>query len=279
MKPSRSLLLLATALIATLGVLTSSCDDDEAEATTIPSVTVTAREYSFDAPDTIPGGRVAIDFRNQGQEEHHAQFLKLNEGVTPEQFVAALPHGEDVVLSLTTIASGPGATSPGGDSEIILDLTEGSYMMLCFIPSDDGVPHLAKGMLRPFQVSGGATAAQPLDLDGEVVLGDFSIAMPEVDAGEQTFRVTNNGPQPHEVVVLKLTEGATSADVQAFVQGQAEPPSSVSLGGTTGIAPGERAWVRFDMTPGAYVAICFIPDPTTGKSHFQLGMVSTFTVD
>ncbi len=279
MKSPRYLLLIATAVIATVGVLTSSCDDDEAEATTIPSVTVTAREYSFDAPDTIPGGRVAIDFQNQGQEEHHAQFLKLNEGVTPEQFVAALPQGEDVVLSLTTIAGGPGATSPGGDSEIILDLTEGSYMMLCFIPSDDGVPHLAKGMLRPFQVSGGATAAQPLDLDGEVVLSDFSIAMPDIDAGEQTLRVTNNGPQPHEVVLLKLTEGATLADVQAFMQGQAGPPSSVSLGGTAGIAPGERAWVRFDMTPGAYVAICFIPDPATGKAHFQLGMASTFTVD
>jgi hypothetical protein len=134
-------------------------------------------------------------------------------------------------------------------------------------------------MIRPFQVSGGAPAAQPLDLDGEIVLSDFSIAMPEVEAGEQTFRVTNNGPLPHEVVLMKLTEGATVADVEAFLQGQAGPPSSVLLGGTTGIAPGGRAWVRFDVKPGTYVAICFIPDPPSGKSHYELGMVSTFTVD
>ncbi|MGD9890030.1 MAG: hypothetical protein AB7U18_01875 [Dehalococcoidia bacterium] len=279
MKSPRYLLLLVTVAIVLAGVLASGCDDDEAEATTLPSATITARDYSFDAPDTIAGGRVAFNFQNEGQEEHHAQFVRLNDGVTVEQLVAALPQGEEVLLSMTTIASGPGATDPGGESEIILDLTEGSYLMLCFIASEDGVPHLAKGMLRPFQVSGGAAEASPLDLDGEVVLSDFSIAMPEVEAGEQIFRVTNNGPLPHEVVLMKLVEGSTLADVQAFVQGAAGPPPSIFLGGTSGIAPDGRAWVRFDMTPGTYVAICFIPDPPSGKSHIQLGILYTFTVD
>jgi hypothetical protein len=271
--------LLATVAIAIAGVAATACDDDETKATSLPTATITAHDYSYESPDTIPGGRVAINFKNEGQEGHHAQFLRLNDGVTAEQLVAALPQGEEVLLSMTTIAGGPGATDPGLESEIILDLSEGSYLMLCFITSEDGVPHLAKGMLQPFQVSGNTTDAQPLELDGEVVLSDFSITMPEVEAGEQTLRVTNNGPLPHEVVLLKLTEGATAADVQAFLQGQAGPPASVSLGGTTGIAPGGRAWVRFDATPGTYVAICFIPDPPSGRSHYELGMVSTFTVD
>jgi hypothetical protein len=278
MKSSRHVLILATVAVAMFGVLATGCDD-ETKVATLPGATITARDYSFEAPDTIPGGRVAISFQNEGQEGHHAQFVRLNDGVTAEQLLGALPQGEEVLLSMTTIASGSGATDPGVESEIILNLTEGSYLMLCFISSEDGVPHLAKGMLRPFQVRGGAAAAQPLDLDGEVVLSDFSIAMPEMEEGERTFRVTNNGPLPHEVVLMKLTEGATVADVQAFVQGQAGPPPNVSLGGTTGIAPGGRAWFRFDMTPGTYVAICFIPDPPSGRSHFEVGMLSTFTVD
>jgi hypothetical protein len=279
MKPSRFPPLLAATVVVLACVLASGCDDDKAKAQTLPSATITAQEYSFDAPDTITGSRVAIDFKNQGQEDHHAQFVRLNDGVTAEQLLAALPQGEEALPTMTTIASGPGATSPGEESEIILDLTEGSYLMLCFITSEDGVPHLAKGMLRPFQVSGGTADPQPLDLDGEVVLSDFSIVMPPIESGERTFRVTNNGPLPHEVVLMKLTEGATFADVEAFVQGRAAPPPSVLLGGTTGIAPGGRAWVRFDAKPGTYVAICFIPDPPSGRSHYELGMVSTFTVD
>lgn len=32
------------------------------------------------------------------------------------------------------------------------------------------------------------------------------------------------------------------------------------------------------MEQGNYVAICFIPDPATGRPHFLLGMAQQFTV-
>jgi hypothetical protein len=36
---------------------------------------------------------------------------------------------------------------------VTLNLEAGTYVLACFIPSPDGVPHLAKGMLMPIQVS------------------------------------------------------------------------------------------------------------------------------
>lgn len=280
--PRLLLALLTTAALAS-SLVGAACDgdgDEEAEAATaIPTVTVTARDFSFDAPETITGGRVAVQFRNEGAEDHHAQFVRLNGGVTPEQLLAALQQDESAILQMATLASGPSVTGPGITSETILDLTEGSYLMLCVIPSEDGVPHVAKGMLKPFQVTGGAQPTQPLRPDGEITLTDFSIRMPTLKAGEQTLSVTNNGPQPHEVAVIKLSDGATVADAQAFLRGEGPPPPSTSIGGAQALAQGERAWVQFDLTPGNYVAICFIPDPGTGQPHFALGMATPFTVE
>ena len=38
---------------------------------------------------------------------------------------------------------------PGGPSDVLVSLEAGQYVLLCFVTSADGVPHLAKGMMRP----------------------------------------------------------------------------------------------------------------------------------
>ena len=43
--------------------------------------------------------------------------------------------------------------------------------------------------------------------------------------------------------------------------------------------PGQTGWAHLDLTPGDYVAVCFIPSAAhEGKPHFALGMVKGFTV-
>jgi hypothetical protein len=36
--------------------------------------------------------------------------------------------------------------------------------------------------------------------------------------------------------------------------------------------------MTIDLQPGEYVAICNIPDPSSGIPHSQLGMIQPFTV-
>jgi uncharacterized cupredoxin-like copper-binding protein len=250
----------------------------QAAATSPSAVTVTARDFSLEAPDTFPAGRVAVTFRNEGQEMHHAQFVRLNDGATMDQFAAALQQGPAAAAALGTDAGGPGAVSPGKSTTITQDLTAGMYVMLCFIPGADGVPHVAKGMLHPFQVSGSAPAAAEQPSDGEVILGDFTVLMPEMKSGTNTLTVTNAGRHAHEVVFARLTNGATFADAEPFLQGQGPEPSLEAVGGTVGMAPGQRAWVTVDLPPGDYLALCFIPDTASGAPHAFLGMWATFTV-
>jgi hypothetical protein len=286
MNPNRGILIGLALLVLTVVAVTGAAlaiagDDDDSDypvAAAPPAVAITARDFALDAPEAIPAGRVAFTLRNDGQEIHHAQFLRLNDGVTPQQFAAALQRGPEEAAALGADAGGPGAVSPGKSTTIIQDLTAGTYVMLCFISGDDGVPHAAKGMVRSFEVSGDAPPSAAPTPDGEVVLGDFTILLPAMSADTTTLAVTNAGRQPHELVFARLTNGATFADAEPFLQGRAAPPPLEAVGGTVGMAPGQRLWVTLDLPPGDYLALCFVTDPASGRPHVHLGMSATFTV-
>jgi plastocyanin len=245
----------------------------------IPNISVVGRDFSFDAPDTVPSGAVSITFTNEGAEPHHGQIFRLNDGVTQEQLFAAFMESEGAALALGTLHGGPGTIGRGGRAEVVQDLPTGQYLFLCFIAGADDVPHIAKGMVKPFTVTASATPAAPPAADGEAEMFDFAFRLPEFRAGPSVVEVVNLGPQYHEMNLLKLAEGKELADVFAFFAGQVQgPPPFSGAGGMQGLEVNGAGWVKLDLTPGNYVAICNIPDPETGKSHAELGMVSVFTV-
>ncbi len=271
-----------------LGLLLEACNTAAAGtkvalAAQIPEITIKAADYSFEAPDQIEAGLVKVNLVNDGQEPHHAQIVRLNDGVTLEQFQAALQEGEAAAFPLIAFVGGPGLVDPGLSSQVTLDLTPGQYMLLCFVPSHDGTPHLAKGMVRPLEVVAGteqaeASQSQP-QADATVKLLDFSFVLPaEIKAGRQIWQIINEGQQPHEIMLIKLADGKGIADVQAFLQSPQGAPPFSQIGGFQAINPGASGWLNLDLTPGEYVAICHIPDPASGHTHSELGMVMPFTV-
>ena len=70
---------LATFLVGSLIALLASaaCGGEEPS---IPIVGVTAADFSFSLPDTIAGGLVRFQLTNSGQDSHHMQVVKLNQG-------------------------------------------------------------------------------------------------------------------------------------------------------------------------------------------------------
>ena len=42
---------------------------------------------------------------------------------------------------------------------------------------------------------------------------------------------------------------------------------------------GVTAWYTADLTPGTYLAVCFIPDPVNGIPHVMLGMTQIVEVE
>jgi uncharacterized cupredoxin-like copper-binding protein len=219
---------------------------------------------------------------NSGQEPHHVQFLRLNDDVTVEQFQEALKQGEGPALAMTKQIGGVGAIAPTGSAQAVLNLTAGNYVLICFVPSpSDNVPHLAKGMIKTLTVqeASGASASEP-SADLTVRLKDFAFDMPEtVPAGSMIIKVVNDGPEPHELNILRLADGKTLEDVAKFLNAPDGPPPFMPVGGINGLDVGLSGYIEFDFQPGTYVAICNIPSPKAeGHPHFTLGMMKEFTV-
>lgn len=244
------------------------------------NVMIRTLDFAFDAPAQIEAGITSFTMRNDGQEPHHAQLARLQDGKTIDDLVAALQSGnEGAIFALLEFTGGPGVAAPGTQvAAVTMDLRVGAYVWMCFIASPDGAPHFAKGMLKPMQVVA-ATGQAPVapTTDGTVVLQDFRFEMPAtVNAGMQTWKISNAGPQPHEIALVRLNPGKTLAD--ALAPGGSGPPPYTSLGGMQALSAGNSGWVTLDLQPATYVAICFIPDPASSKTHAELGMVAQFTV-
>jgi uncharacterized cupredoxin-like copper-binding protein len=249
----------------------------------IPEITIDAADFSYTAPEAIDAGWVRVKLTNSGQEPHHVQFLRLSDDVTLEQFQEALKEGEGPALALVKQMGGVGAVAPTGSAQAVLNLTAGNYVILCFIPSpSDHVPHLAKGMIKTLTVQEASdAAAEEPAADLTVRLKDFAYDMPEtMNAGSMTIKVVNDGPEAHELNILRLEDGKTLEDVAKFLNTPDGPPPFVPVGGINGLDTGLSGYIEFDFQPGTYVAICNIPSSKTEghPPHFALGMMKQFTV-
>lgn len=249
----------------------------------MPSLVIEAVEYGFRTNGSIPAGMTMVQMKNLGQEDHQAQFLRLNDGVTLPQLQTLLQTDQSGVEKLATLVGGPGTVAAGSASAAMMNLIAGQYLLVCFIPSRDGIPHVAKGMALPLQVTtqSGATAPAPAT-QGMVVMKEFSFALSTstLPAGRSMVTVVNEGAQPHEFGLLRLAPGKTAADVTQYFTATTKsgPPPFLSAGGITALSPGQKGIAVLDLMPEAYAAICFLPDAASGKSHLQLGMIAGLTV-
>lgn len=121
----------------------------------LQSVDIRAVEYVFqDAPTTLKAGRVSFALTNKGVEEHEMVLFKAADGVTePLADLLALPEEEGMAkLQFTGVAFG----GPGTTSYAAVDLTPGTYFLVCFIPQgggEDGPPHFMAGMQHTITVA------------------------------------------------------------------------------------------------------------------------------
>ncbi|MDR7465545.1 MAG: hypothetical protein QN209_12780 [Armatimonadota bacterium] len=224
-------------VLLVVGMLMGGLGTVSVPAEAHPVILLQGVDYASKAPATIKAGFVALEFVNAGAEPHHAQVLRLNDGVTPTQFQEALKKGEEAALPLVSLVGGPGMVAPGRRERVSVNLTPGTYVLACFVPSHDGTPHLAKGMLSFFRVTGPAARPGSLRSAGDIVLNDFSIALPQGFTGRGIYRVLNRGAQPREVIIVRLAPGKTVQDLQAFASQQGPlsgPPSFIPAGEARG---------------------------------------------
>jgi hypothetical protein len=258
-------------------------------------VRITASDFAFELSDTLRAGRTEIQLVSQGQELHHAQIVRLDGGRTMADLFAAIKAGGPPPAWAHEVG-GPNAPVPGGTSVAVVNLTPGSYVLLCMIPSPDGTPHVMKGMSKAFTVvpaaqmpvvtpvarrTGGASAAPMITRDADVTmtLDDYGFRMSKpLTRGRRVVRVRNAAAQPHEVFIAQLAPGKTTADALAWIEKMQGPPPLKPMGGTVNLAKGTHNDILLDLEPGEYGLFCFVPDAKDGKPHFVHGMVQQISV-
>jgi hypothetical protein len=248
----------------------------------LPRITTVAKDFSFDIPETLPAGLVAITMNNVGTKPHQAILARLNQGVTSDQVLRAAVKSPSEALALLTSVGGPGTIDSNQSTEVILNLSPGQYVVICFVFGQDHIYHTTKGMIKFFQVtepSNLGQVSQPV-AQGKVIFKDYSFVLPDSlkAAGPILLNVTNEGAEPHQITFLKLAPGKTVLDAINYFDKQAGPAPFERAGGMSTLSTGQSAWAKLDLKPGNYAALCFVPGRATKLPHFKMGMVGSFTV-
>lgn len=155
---------------------------------------------------------------------------------------------------------------PGQSQSLTVDvLEEGSYVLLCFLPTEgEGVPHLAKGMVSGFEVGKGESRAKAPEADATITLGDEvePAGVPtDLAAGEHTFKVTASGSKGKDFAIANLKEGEPFEAFDKFFESEFEKEGGPSKGAaqkapgtiyasTLEIEPGQSIWVTVNIPSG-----------------------------
>lgn len=103
-----------------------------------------------------------------------------------------------------------------------------------------------------------------------------------VNSGLTYFGFRNNGKVRHEMSLLRLEPGVSTAAVVENFQGGGKGRGAFYK--TVGIliepAGGSTiGWLAMDLKPGeTYMVFCTLRDKPDAEEHFRLGMYSAFTV-
>jgi hypothetical protein len=113
-------------------------------------VTIAKNRYEL-APKDVTGDAVEFQVSNTDATVHELLVLKLDKDVSTDTLLTTpgpdLPEGVTFIGQATIPTSGEG-------SLLLADLDPGTYTIVCLLPNEEGLPHLADGMVTTFEVKG-----------------------------------------------------------------------------------------------------------------------------
>lgn len=114
---------------------------------------VVARDYAFEVSG-LRAGRMEVEFRNTGDEPHHAYFAPLRAGATLDDVRKALSGQSSGPLPVDFERARETVIIEGGDEQTTeLRLDSNRYALLCVVSDRaGGPPHTEKGMLAEVTV-------------------------------------------------------------------------------------------------------------------------------
>jgi len=255
-----------------------------------PELRVRVTDEGIEAPAEVPAGRYLYTTENATTTPVElgtlaAGLMPLPPGMTLEE-LNAVRTDETATYYYEVDWAGEPIPLRGQTASAIVDLTPGDWAIVLAEPF---APQPAVGLTVTEGIDP-ASASEP-SANATVTMRDFVFeGIPDhLAAGQQIWKITNAGEQVHILFLLQYPEALSLEEAGRLFSlppGATPPPDLdvdpsliVAAGGMGPLAPGGTAWGVYDLAPGAYLAICFVPDPETGVPHFALGMTRVFVVE
>jgi hypothetical protein len=236
-------------LLAATAFLLTACGGNEAKTN---AVELRGDEYAYVIPETIEGGWTTLEFANTGSEWHEFALAKLEDGRTiadVRRYLADPKSQQQPPPAWVQIRAGIPTLEAGEQAALTQRLEPGRYVLLCFLPAADGKTHIEHGMLREFVVEGDAEAERP-EVDATLELGTWKAA-PQLEAGERTIELRNDGDRPSSVFLTSFEPGKTEKDLTRWEEGGMKGPAPARfLGGAIDVPPRVSVYYTIDLEQG-----------------------------
>lgn len=282
--------LTAAAFASTAQAQVANAAAPAAEAPAPYVVDVVAEDYAFDAPDAIPSGWVTLRFNNTGEETHFVFLTRLPDGRTYDQYIQDVGEvfsdvweglksreiyppqagerlGEEVPEWFwgAEQMGGVGLVDAGGTAETTLKLKPGTYVMECYMKTQEGDFHGMEGMAHPLTVTEEASGASEPTADIKITLSNYAMDIEgDLTPGRHMVAV-NYAEEPevgfgHDVHVARLHfDGQTDVVLPWMswlnVHGLENPAPTEFIGGAHDMPVGYTSYFTLDLEPGEYLFI------------------------
>ncbi|MCA9859699.1 MAG: hypothetical protein KC438_08250 [Thermomicrobiales bacterium] len=242
----------------------------------IPEIELVGTNDALIFPSAISAGINAITVRNESDTIMHTFAMRIPDGLTDDDAIAALMT-EDTPdwFGHTLFAGNPDEPQPGGGELTgYVFYVPGHYM---------AVNPFSDGIATSFDVAGEPWGRPAPVADFEVGLIDMAfLGFDEpIPAGPHLWRLTNHGTTWHDLTTLKAPDGSTVDDLFAAFETTPEdqvfPDGYMTTGGVGATSPGVSTWVELNLEPGTHIAACFLPGED-GLPHAFNGMITAFEV-
>jgi hypothetical protein len=239
-------------------------------------VTITAGDgWETTGLDGLKAGWVTITFNTrEGEGDHGLEVVRFKEDVSIEELLAT--EDPDEFLEMAEPLGGFVGITEAESHTLTIRLDAGSYGMVDFGGTDEG-PNFLRGMTATFEVTEGDGIAgiKPAS-DGEIVMREFAIDLPEGFTGQGTYLVRNTGALIHELNIGRVPPGI---DPIEELKRHAETGHGrvTEVPGLAMIGPGREAYLELDLSAGSYAFACFFSGGPEG-THALKGMYTSLSV-
>ena len=269
-----------------LGVAACGGDDEVVPATVSVEVAPAGDGFELTAPASVEAGLVRLEFHNGTEEGADAQLLRLADGHTIDEALAAIASEDGKIPDWLTAEGGVGTIEPAATGVVELVLEEGTYHVVDTgePEGDDVQSHAESGATATLEVTSGDDDAELPEVDASIEMADFEFVTDGLKAGTNRFLLSNTGEELHHTLIVPINEGAAFDAVKEYMtseEGDDGPPpvDFAKLQASAVLDAGREQIDELELTAGRYALVCFLTNRAGGPPHAALGMVSELTVE